>query len=125
MALAFLAFVIVLAAASYWMWLAFKVRIPHNRIPFMAAWGGGALLGLWTLLTSVTTPSAILALIAVFLGGLLVFFASTSAQMTASRKVGIGDPLPAISAPDENGEVFDTASLAGSPLLLKFFRGHW
>jgi hypothetical protein len=125
MALALLAFAIVIAAASRWMWLAFKLRIPENRTPFMAAWAGGVLLGLWVIVQGPTTASAIFAWPAVVLGGLLVFFALTSAQRTTARTIDVGGKLPPFSAPDENGEDFDIASLAGSPLLLKFFRGHW
>lgn len=48
-----------------------------------------------------------------------------SAQSEQSPAVTVGRPLPAFSAPDENGDPFDIASLWGNPILLKFFRGHW
>ena len=36
-----------------------------------------------------------------------------------------GDLLPRFEARDHHGEPFDSASLAGRRVLLKFFRGHW
>jgi len=37
----------------------------------------------------------------------------------------VGGPLPDFTAPDETGATFDLSSLAGRPVLMKFFRGHW
>jgi len=48
-----------------------------------------------------------------------------SAQSTQAPTVSVGAPLPAFAAPDENGEMFDIASVSGSSTFLKFFRGHW
>ncbi len=43
----------------------------------------------------------------------------------AAKAVAVGDIIPSFSAPDEDGTIFNSASLAGSPALIKFFRGHW
>jgi len=53
----------------------------------------------------------------------LGFFVSVQSKQAPA--VTVGTPLPAFSAPDENGDPFDIASLRGSPIVLKFFRGHW
>jgi cytochrome oxidase Cu insertion factor (SCO1/SenC/PrrC family) len=61
-------------------------------------------------------------LVASALWGVLRLLAPQSKQAPA---VAIGGPLPAFTAPDENGTPFDFSSLQGRPTLLKFFRGHW
>ena len=48
-----------------------------------------------------------------------------TATPAAPQEVKLGDPLPAFTALDDEEEKFDIRSLAGTPLLLKFFRGHW
>ena len=58
---------------------------------------------------------------ATYLG--LGYFLSEQSKQTPA--VSVGAPLPAFTAPDENGELFDIASVSGSSVLLKFFRGHW
>ena len=37
----------------------------------------------------------------------------------------VGATIPAFDALDEHGERFDSASLEGHPVLIKFFRAHW
>jgi cytochrome oxidase Cu insertion factor (SCO1/SenC/PrrC family) len=106
-----------------WAWLAFTVRIPANRMPFIAAWSGGAMLGVIALVQSGSSAAA---WVATGIGGSLVFLALTGGQRaTAPASVRVGDRLPSFTASDEHGQPFDIRSLAGSPLLLKFFRGHW
>jgi ribose/xylose/arabinose/galactoside ABC-type transport system permease subunit len=53
----------------------------------------------------------------------LGFFLSTQSKQDLA--VTLDGAIPTFTAPDENGEPFDIASLRGSPVLLKFFRGHW
>ena len=68
----------------------------------------------------------ILASLSILIGaaylGLGHFLSEQSMQTPA---VSVGTPLPAFTALDENGELFDIASVSGSPIILKFFRGHW
>jgi hypothetical protein len=123
MSVAHLALALVVPTTLVWAWLAFKVRVPVNRMPFLALWGGGAALGVIALLQSGGSVSA---WVAAGLGGSLVFLALTGGQRaTAPDSVKVGDRLPAFTAQDEHGQPFDSRSLAGNPLLLKFFRGHW
>ena len=46
-------------------------------------------------------------------------------NLVAVNAIRIGDTIPAFSALDENGELFESKTLAGKPALIKFFRGHW
>ena len=57
-----------------------------------------------------------------------VFFLATvviGGQKVGDGAIHVGASLPHFTATDENGEVFDSQSLAGHPVLIKFFRGHW
>ena len=62
---------------------------------------------------------------AVALAALFLYLTSTGAQKVSGATIDVGDKLPSFTAPDENGNTFDSASLSGSRVLLKFFRGHW
>jgi peroxiredoxin len=55
---------------------------------------------------------------------LFLYFLFTGSQKNQTT-LSIGDAMPAFTAVDDDGEVFDSAALAGTPVLLKFFRGHW
>ena len=67
----------------------------------------------------------IFATLSILLGGFFVFTWSISKQTGGGGKFQPGLPLLAFSAPDHNGNAFDSSTLDGRPVLLKFFRGHW
>jgi peroxiredoxin len=48
-----------------------------------------------------------------------------SAQSRNVPRVAVGAPILDFTAPDEHGRPFRLSSLAGRPILLKLFRGHW
>ena len=59
------------------------------------------------------------------LAAFLLYLTATGAQKVADEGIQVGDTIPAFTAPDDEGNEFDSASLAGSRVLIKFFRGHW
>jgi hypothetical protein len=59
------------------------------------------------------------------LGGVMLLGLYALRKQGAGDAIAVGDSLPVFSALDGEGAVFESASLAGSPVLLKFFRGHW
>ena len=121
--LSYAGLVLVLGATAIWSYRAFKVDLPSNLMPFGLAWGICLALGAMALLQGTENGGA--AITAVALGGTLLFFLSTGKQLNGSNAIKVGDRLPDFTAPDENGEPFDTNSLAGSAVVLKIFRGHW
>ncbi len=123
--LGFLALMLVVGAVALWFRRAMGVRLPENRSGFVAAWLGGALLGVVALLQGVGWLGGVAAGLAIFAGAFLCLTVSISAQKLAAGAIGVGATLPDFSAPDENGESFELSSVVGKPLLLKFFRGHW
>ena len=56
---------------------------------------------------------------------MFAFLAATSGQQAEANIIQVGDRIPAFSAPDDSGVIFDSAALAGHPAIIKFFRGHW
>ena len=116
------AFILILATATRWFWRELRVNVPRNSNTFRALWATGLVFGGVALYQ---TPEDTFAAWAVGLGLLLVYLVSTGAQKVSGEMINVGDALPAFTALDEQGESFDSSSLAGKPVLLKFFRGHW
>ena len=116
------ALVIVLATISRWFWRAWRVDVPATPYLFQALAGLGLLLGVVALSIDATTTAAGWA---VGVAIVFLYLTSTGAQKVTDASIGIGDTLPAFSAPDDSGNTFASTSLDGSRVLLKFFRGHW
>jgi peroxiredoxin len=45
--------------------------------------------------------------------------------LDTARSIKVGDTIPHFTATDGNGNTFDSASLQGHLVLIKFFRAHW
>jgi hypothetical protein len=118
----FIGFVIVMATLARWGWLLWNVKIPKSPIVFQALWAAGLLLGAFSIYQGYGDP---LASWAVGVGLVFLFLSSTGKQRVDGDMVAVGDTIPAFSAPDHGNATFDSANLAGSRVLLKFFRGHW
>ena len=123
--LAWVAFGIVAVSMTLWFIAMNQVLIPKDRSDYVAAWVGGALLGLVALFQGASGLAFILGLVALVAGTLFTVLVVISPQITDDGAVSVGDALPAFVAPDEHGGRFDSAELAGHPVLIKFFRGHW
>jgi hypothetical protein len=113
------------ATTAVWFRAAMALRLPRNRIPFVLGWLAGAGLGLVALLGEPGWVAGLSAALAIAGGCFLTFTVAVSRQEVGEGAIEVGDALPDFSAPDENGRVFEAASLAGQPALIKFFRGHW
>jgi hypothetical protein len=122
---ALLAFALVLALGGVWFRRAMAVRVPASRLPYVVGMVGGAALGIVAFVLGPGWLGGALAAVAV--AGAAVFLATIaiSRQVGGSGAFRVGEGVPDFTAPDENGAVFTLSSLAGQPLLLKFFRGHW
>ena len=123
--LSFLALLLVVGAGALWFRAAQRVALPKNRSAFVAAWFGGALLGVIALIQGAGWIGAVPAVLAIVGGSFLTFLVSISRQKVAAGAISVGATLPDFTATDENGETFKASSLAGHPVLIKFFRGHW
>ncbi len=115
-------FVIVMATLARWGWLLWNVKIPKSPIVFQALWATGLLMGALSIYQGYDNA---LASWAVGVALVLLFLSSTGKQRVDGDMIVVGNTIPAFSAPDQGNATFDSASLAGSRVLLKFFRGHW
>mgnify|MGYP005679297337 CR=1 FL=1 len=110
------------AAIGRWFWRAWGVDVPQKAYPFQAALLVGLLLGVSALYLGHDDPFAPWA---IGFAIMFLYFLSTGAQKIGDDSIAVGDSLPAFTAPDDNDDEFDSSSLSGSRVLLKFFRGHW
>ena len=124
-ALGILAFLMLAGSMAIWFRKIQTVQIPENRSAFVATWAIAGLLGVTALVQGVGWIGGIPAGIAAFAGIFFTVLFFISPQKVGSDAIQVGARLPAFNAPDEHGEAFGSASLAGKPVLLKFFRGHW
>ena len=116
------ALVVVLGTLARWFQRAWRVNVPDTPYAFQAIAGLGLVLGVVALAVG---PPGTAAWWAIGVAVVFLYLSSTGAQKVQGETMEIGDALPAFSAVDSNGDTFDSASLSGSRVLLKFFRGHW
>jgi hypothetical protein len=116
---------VLATSAVFWTRALQGVAIPKDRGFFVAAWLCAAALGLTALFGDPGWLGGIPASISVFAA---LFFLATVAigrQKVGDGAIALGATIPHFTAPDEHGVDFDSQSLAGQPVLIKFFRGHW
>jgi len=123
--LALLALLVVVGSGVFWFRLASRLALPKDRRGFLALWLVGLALGIAALGQGAGGIGTAAAIAAVVGAGFFLFTVSISRQVVGAEAITVGAKLPEVTAPDENGEPFSLASLAGGPVLLKFFRGHW
>jgi len=123
-----LAFVALLTACGTLAWYYPKIK---NVTAPLRPWREQALMGLALLLAggaSFLHPGVIGYLIgglAAILAGLFLLLTFTSGLPHQPPAVAIGGEAPDFRAFDAEGNEFRLSQLRGSPVLLKFFRGHW
>jgi hypothetical protein len=123
--LGLLALALAVICTAAWFRQANQVDIPENRAGFLVVWLTAVALGVTAFVKRPGWIGGIAAAPAIVIGLFLPFTVSISRQEVATGGIQVGDTLPHFTAPDDRGELFDSASLRGQPVLIKFFRGHW
>ena len=123
--LGFAAFGVAALTMAMWFRQINQVDIPENRIVFVVLFLSGAAIAISAFVMRTRWFGAIPALLAIVIGGFFPFSMTISRQETATTGIQIGQPMPQFKALDRNGDWFESASLEGKPVLMKFFRGHW
>jgi hypothetical protein len=116
--------VLVLTTVT-WFRLAIAVAIPNNRTAFLMLWAFAAVLGVSSFFSE--NPdwlSGILGTLAT-VGGIGLLFLYMLRKQGVGEPISVGDKMPEFTAVDEKGLTFESTTTAGSPILVKFFRGHW
>lgn len=120
------AFLIVGTSFALWMRALRQVAIPNDRTPYIASWVVGGTLGLIALAISESGDlTRIPAWFAISTATIFLFTVAISKQRLGDKAIRVGDRIPRFSATDEYGQRFDSQSVQGSLLLIKFFRAHW
>jgi len=102
-----------------------QVSLPENRTLFVVSYLTALAMGVGAFVARTRWFGAIPALLAIIIGGFFPFSVAISRQEVATTGIQIGQTIPHFTALNRHGESFDSASLDGKPVLMKFFRGHW
>ena len=124
--IAIVAAVIAAATARYWFYLAAEVSLPTDRTGFVIVFLSAAALGIYALIKRTSWLGVIPAVFAIVVGAFLPFTVAISEQIVERDSViEVGDAIPQFTSIDGQGQAFDSASLNGHLVLIKFFRAHW
>ncbi|HJO23841.1 MAG: hypothetical protein QF890_00490 [Myxococcota bacterium] len=116
---------VVAISIRFWIRALKRVEIPQNRGGFVAAWVVAAGLGVTALAGEPGWLGGISAGFAVFASMFFLFTVAIGGQKVGEGAIRVGATIPAFTATDEHGQTFDSHSLTGHPVLIKFFRAHW
>jgi hypothetical protein len=120
------ALALAVSTAVFWFYLTAQVNLPDDRTGFVIAFLGAAALGVFAYFKGVSIPGALPPAVAILIGVFLPMTIYVSPQvLDGSKAIKVGDTIPHFTAPDGRGETFDSASLHGHLVLIKFFRAHW
>ena len=120
-----LALVVAAATVALWFRQIGQVDIPEDRTTYVISFLSAVALGVGAFVAGVRWFGGVAAGLAIVIGSFFPFTVAISRQEVAANAIRVGDSIPVFSALDENGEVFESETLAGKPTLIKFFRGHW
>ena len=124
--LGLVALVLAIGTTVLWFRMTGTVGLPGTRTGFVIAWIGAAGLGVYSYFRGIGIFGAVPPALAVLVSGFLLFTVYISPQvLDESRSIKVGDTIPQFTAPDGHGEIFDSSSLSGHLVLVKFFRAHW
>jgi len=117
------ALIVVLGTMTFWFWCCFKVKIPPSTpYQFIFFYLVGIALGCISLTSE---PAISHASWAIGLGTIFLYLILTGAQKVGDHMLKVGDTIPAFYGFDDQNSEFDSSSLEGKRVLIKFFRGFW
>ena len=124
--LGILSFALAVGTVMLWFYLVRQVDLPENRVFFVIAFLGAVVLGVAAYVKGTSLAGGVPAGIGILIGLFLPFTIYVSPQvLEESAAIEVGDTIPHFTAIDGSGETFDSASLHGHLVLIKFFRAHW
>jgi len=123
--LGLLALALAVGCTMVWFNRAENVVLPEDRTLFIVVWLGAVVLAVAAFVKKAGWLGRIAAVPAIAIGLFLPFTVSISEQILPPNAIRVGQAIPSFSAPDDRGQIFDSARLRGNPVLIKFFRAHW
>jgi len=123
--IALAAFAVMAATTATWFKRIQQVAIPDNRMGFLSMWLLAAMLGVSSFFVAgAGVLSGLLGALAALVGaGFLVLYAL--GKQGEDHPITVGDGMPDFTALDDTRSLYKSSVLDGSPVLIKFFRGHW
>jgi len=123
--LSLLALAVAVTTTGMWFYRIRMVDIPEDRTLFAASFLTAAAIGIAALVKGAGKVGAVPAVLAIVAGSFLPFTMAISKQEVAPTGIQVGETIPHFTALDDRRETFDSNSLEGRPVLMKFFRAHW
>ena len=124
--LGLVALVLAIGTAVLWFRMTATVGLPDSRAPFVIAFVGAALLGIFAYFRGTGIVGAVPPALAILVASFLTWTIYISPQtLDTAKAISVGDTMPQFTSLDGSGETFDSASLHGHLVLIKFFRAHW
>ncbi len=108
-----------------WFRLAGRAAIPENRFFFLVLWTFAGVLGVAGLFNAAGDWLSMMLGSLACLGAGLVLVLYRLGRQGDNGAIEVGEQMPSFSAMDDAGREFESRTLAGRWVLLKFFRGHW
>lgn len=124
-ALGVCALLLTLTTLGFWILLVRRVAIPENRVIFLVLFAAAAALGVAAFVRRTRWFGGVAAVLAILMSVFFSFTVAISRQEVAPNSIEVGETIPQFTALLDSGETFDSASLDGKLVLLKFFRAHW
>ena len=124
--LGLVALALAVCTVTLWFYLTRQVNLPDSRTLFVIAFLSAAALGVAAYVKGTSILGGLPPAVAILIGLFLPFTILVSPQTVDTAKIiGVGDTIPHFTAVDGRGEAFDSATLHGHLVLIKFFRAHW
>jgi hypothetical protein len=123
--LGFLAPLIAVTTTITWFRLANQVALPDDRTLFVVFFLLAPTAGIAAFILGTKWYGGIAAVPGIAIGLFLPFTVYISPQQVAENPIKVGDHIPYFVAIDDQGELFESDVLKGTPVLIKFFRAHW
>lgn len=123
--LGLLAPIVAIATFLFWFYTNNSVGIPENRGVFIAVFVIAIVMAVASFIVGTRWFGGVAAVVGFLPAAFMLFTVSISKQVVAEDAIKVGDSLPYFAALDDKGERFTSDALAGTPVLIKFFRAHW
>lgn len=118
----------LLAASTAWYWfhLIREVALPEDRTGFVVVFLVSVCLGVLAFVKRTSWVGAVPPVFAIVVGLFLPATMMISEQVVARDvAIEVGDRIPRFTSIEDSGAEFDSRSLNGHLVLIKFFRAHW
>jgi hypothetical protein len=124
--LGLVALALAVGSAFLWFRMTATVGLPSDRTLFVIAFLSAVGLGIFSYFKGTGIIGAVPPALAILVGAFLTFTIYISPQaLDEASSIKVGDTIPRFTALDDKEATFNSDSLHGHLVLIKFFRAHW